>query len=124
MFALLVYVVIGTTLGVAAHPIVGRSIAWSVAAGLAGLLGALLGTWIARATSLPFTVEVGGQPFHLASALVGGLLLFGYCISAQVLVSAAPAGTASASAARTSLDVLTVPVRVTSPPRSTVTSIR
>lgn len=91
MFALLVYVVMGATLGAAAHPIVGRSLAWSVAAGLAGSLGALLGTWIARATSLPFTVEVGGQPFPLVSAMVGGLLLFGYCISAQVLVSSHPA---------------------------------
>ncbi len=87
MFALLVYVAIGAMLGVAARPIVGGSTAWSLASGFAGFLGAVLGASIARATSLPYTVQVDGQPFPLLFAMVGGLLLFGYCISAQVVVS-------------------------------------
>lgn len=91
MLAVLVFVIIGATLGAAARPIVGGSNAWSIASGLAGLLGAMLGTWIARATSLPFDVEVGGQPFPLFSAMLGGLLLFGYCIAAQVVVTNRPA---------------------------------
>jgi uncharacterized membrane protein YeaQ/YmgE (transglycosylase-associated protein family) len=91
LFALVVYVVLGATLGAAAFPVFGGSKAWSAAAALAGFLGALLGAWIARATSLPYTIHVDGQPFPLLWAFVGALLLVGYCITAQVVVSSRPA---------------------------------
>jgi len=42
-----------------------------------GFIGALVGTWLARAIGLPelLMVNVGGQPFPIVWAIVGSALL-------------------------------------------------
>jgi len=41
-----------------------------------GFIGALLGTWLARALGLPelFSIQIGGQPFPVIWSIIGGAL--------------------------------------------------
>ncbi len=41
-----------------------------------GFIGALLGTWMARASGLPelFTVQIGGEDFPIIWSIIGGAL--------------------------------------------------
>ena len=41
-----------------------------------GFIGAVLGTWMARASGLPelFTVQIGGEDFPIIWSIIGGAL--------------------------------------------------
>lgn len=74
--ALLVLIVIAAVCGA-----IGKALAGSVRGGLLvsivlGLVGSLLGPWVARQLHLPepFMITIGGQPFPILWSIIGAAL--------------------------------------------------
>jgi len=70
---LLILIVIAAVCGAIGQAIAGYSLGGMVITTVVGFIGALLGTWMARAVGLPelLMVNVGGQPFPIVWAIVG-----------------------------------------------------
>ena len=74
---LIVYLIIGGVCGAIARTIAGGTAGGFVISLLVGFLGAFIGTWLAAQLHLPsiFTVTIGGHPFPVVWAIVGGIVL-------------------------------------------------
>jgi uncharacterized membrane protein YeaQ/YmgE (transglycosylase-associated protein family) len=70
---LLILLVIAAICGAIGQAIAGYSLGGMVITTIVGFIGALLGTWMARAIGLPelLMVNVGGQPFPIVWAIIG-----------------------------------------------------
>jgi uncharacterized membrane protein YeaQ/YmgE (transglycosylase-associated protein family) len=70
---LLILLVIAAICGAIGQAIAGYSLGGMVITTVVGFIGALLGTWLARAIGLPelLMVNVGGQPFPIVWAIIG-----------------------------------------------------
>jgi uncharacterized membrane protein YeaQ/YmgE (transglycosylase-associated protein family) len=70
---LLILVVIAAICGAIGQAIAGYTLGGMVITTVVGFIGALLGTWMARAIGLPelLMVNVGGQPFPIVWAIIG-----------------------------------------------------
>ena len=73
---LLILLVIAAICGAIGQAIAGYSLGGMVITTVVGFIGALLGTWLARAIGLPelLMVNVGGQPFPIVWAIIGSAL--------------------------------------------------
>jgi uncharacterized membrane protein YeaQ/YmgE (transglycosylase-associated protein family) len=73
---LLILLVIAAICGAIGQAIAGYSLGGMVITTVVGFIGALLGTWMARAIGLPelLMVNVGGQPFPIVWAIIGSAL--------------------------------------------------
>ncbi len=73
---LVVLLIVAGVCGSIAQAIVGVSRGGCLVSIALGFIGALLGTWLARAASLPelFTIDVGGQPFPIIWSIIGAAL--------------------------------------------------
>jgi uncharacterized membrane protein YeaQ/YmgE (transglycosylase-associated protein family) len=73
---LLILLVIAAICGAIGQAIAGYSLGGMVITTVVGFIGALLGTWIARALGLPelLMINVGGQPFPIVWAIIGSAL--------------------------------------------------
>jgi uncharacterized membrane protein YeaQ/YmgE (transglycosylase-associated protein family) len=73
---LIVLLVVAGVCGSVAQALVGVSRGGCLVSIALGFIGALLGTWIARAANLPelFTIDVGGQPFPIVWSIIGAAL--------------------------------------------------
>jgi uncharacterized membrane protein YeaQ/YmgE (transglycosylase-associated protein family) len=73
---LLILLVIAAICGAIGQAIAGYSLGGMVITTVVGFVGALLGTWVARAIGLPelLMVNVGGQPFPIVWAIIGSAL--------------------------------------------------
>jgi uncharacterized membrane protein YeaQ/YmgE (transglycosylase-associated protein family) len=73
---LLILLVIAAICGAIGQAIAGYSLGGMVITTVVGFIGALLGTWVARAIGLPelLMVNVGGQPFPIVWAIIGSAL--------------------------------------------------
>ena len=74
---LIFYLIIGGVCGAIARTIVGGTAGGFVVSLLVGFLGAFIGTWLAAQLHLPtiFSVTVGGRPFPVVWAIIGGVVL-------------------------------------------------
>jgi uncharacterized membrane protein YeaQ/YmgE (transglycosylase-associated protein family) len=65
--------------GSVAQALVGYSRGGCIVAIALGFIGALLGTWLARALGLPeiFAITVGSQPFPIIWSIIGAALFAG-----------------------------------------------
>lgn len=65
--------------GAVAQALVGYSRGGCLVAMALGFIGALLGTWIARALDLPefFVISLGGHPFPIIWSIIGAALFAG-----------------------------------------------
>ena len=74
---IIVYVVIAGVCGAIGGAIAGGTRGGFVVSVLLGLVGAFLGTWIARQFHLPaiWTVVIGGHPFPIVWSIVGAIIL-------------------------------------------------
>lgn len=72
----LILLVIAAICGAIGQALAGYSMGGFVVTIVVGFIGALLGTWLARATGLPelFTVNIGDQPFPIVWAIIGSAL--------------------------------------------------
>ncbi|MCC6456701.1 MAG: GlsB/YeaQ/YmgE family stress response membrane protein [Caldilineaceae bacterium] len=72
----IILVVIAAICGALGQAIAGYSLGGMVITTIVGFIGALLGTWLARAMGLPelLMVNVGGQPFPIIWAIIGSAL--------------------------------------------------
>jgi uncharacterized membrane protein YeaQ/YmgE (transglycosylase-associated protein family) len=70
---LLILLVIAAICGAIGQAIAGYSLGGMVITTVVGFIGALLGTWMARAVGLPelLMVNIGGQPFPIVWAIIG-----------------------------------------------------
>jgi uncharacterized membrane protein YeaQ/YmgE (transglycosylase-associated protein family) len=73
---LLILLVIAAICGAIGQAIAGYSLGGMVITTVVGFIGALLGTWVARAIGLPelLMINVGGQPFPIIWAIIGSAL--------------------------------------------------
>jgi uncharacterized membrane protein YeaQ/YmgE (transglycosylase-associated protein family) len=73
---LLILLVIAAICGAIGQAIAGYSLGGMVITTVVGFIGALLGTWLARAVGLPelLMINVGGQPFPIVWAIVGSAI--------------------------------------------------
>ena len=73
---LIILIVIAAICGAIGQAIAGYSLGGMVITTVVGFIGAFLGTWIARAVSLPelLMVNIGGQPFPIVWAIIGSAL--------------------------------------------------
>jgi uncharacterized membrane protein YeaQ/YmgE (transglycosylase-associated protein family) len=73
----LVLLLIAGICGAVAQAITGFSRGGCLASIGVGLIGALLGTWIARTAGLPelFTINVGGTAFPIVWSILGAVIL-------------------------------------------------
>jgi uncharacterized membrane protein YeaQ/YmgE (transglycosylase-associated protein family) len=73
---LLILLVIAAICGAIGQAIAGYSLGGMVITTVVGFIGALLGTWVARAIGLPelLMINVGGQPFPIVWAIIGSAL--------------------------------------------------
>lgn len=69
----LILLVIAALCGAIGQAIAGYSLGGMVITTVVGFIGALLGTWMARAVGLPelLMVNIGGQPFPIVWAILG-----------------------------------------------------
>jgi uncharacterized membrane protein YeaQ/YmgE (transglycosylase-associated protein family) len=76
---LLVLLLIAGIAGAIAEWIVGFSPGGFLVSIVVGVLGAFIGTWLARQLGLPdfFTLTIGGQPFPVVWSILGSILLVG-----------------------------------------------
>lgn len=72
----LILLVIAAICGAIGQAIAGYTLGGMVITTVVGFIGALLGTWIARAIGLPelLMINVGGQPFPIVWAIIGSAL--------------------------------------------------
>lgn len=72
----LILLLIAAICGGIAQAIVGFSRGGLLVAIAVGFIGALLGTWLQRATGAPefFIVEVGGTPVPIVWSIIGGVI--------------------------------------------------
>jgi uncharacterized membrane protein YeaQ/YmgE (transglycosylase-associated protein family) len=72
----LVLLLVAGICGALAQAMTGFSRGGCLASIALGFVGALLGTWLARALSLPelLTIEIGGQPFPIVWSVIGAAL--------------------------------------------------
>jgi uncharacterized membrane protein YeaQ/YmgE (transglycosylase-associated protein family) len=70
---LLILLVIAAICGAIGQAIAGYTLGGMVITTIVGFIGALLGTWMARAIGLPelLMINVGGQPFPIIWAIIG-----------------------------------------------------
>ena len=73
---LLVFLVIAAICGAIGNAIVGGNRGGCLVSTALGLIGALLGSWLARRLHLPelFIVKVGGNPFPILWSIIGSAL--------------------------------------------------
>jgi uncharacterized membrane protein YeaQ/YmgE (transglycosylase-associated protein family) len=74
---LIILVVIAAICGGLGQAIAGYSLGGWIITTIVGFIGALLGTWLARAVGLPelLMVNVGGHPFPIVWAIIGSAIL-------------------------------------------------
>jgi uncharacterized membrane protein YeaQ/YmgE (transglycosylase-associated protein family) len=72
----IILLVIAAICGALGQAIAGYSLGGMVITTIVGFIGALLGTWLARAMGLPelLMINVGGQPFPIVWAIIGSAL--------------------------------------------------
>jgi uncharacterized membrane protein YeaQ/YmgE (transglycosylase-associated protein family) len=72
----LILLVIAAICGAVGQALAGYSLGGMVITIVVGFIGALLGTWLARAIGLPelLMINVGGQPFPIVWAIIGSAL--------------------------------------------------
>ena len=72
----LILLVIAAICGAIGQALAGYSLGGMVISIVVGFIGALLGTWLARAIGLPelLMINVGGQPFPILWAIIGSAL--------------------------------------------------
>jgi uncharacterized membrane protein YeaQ/YmgE (transglycosylase-associated protein family) len=75
----LILVVIAALCGALGQALAGYSLGGWVITTIVGFIGAVLGTWMARAIGLPelLMINVGGQPFPIVWAIIGSAVLSG-----------------------------------------------
>lgn len=73
---LLVLLVVAAVAGAIGQAIAGYSLGGCLVSSAVGLIGALLGGWLAGALGLPelFVVSIGGWPFPVVWAIIGATL--------------------------------------------------
>jgi uncharacterized membrane protein YeaQ/YmgE (transglycosylase-associated protein family) len=76
LMGLLVLLLIAAVAGAIGQSIAGYSLGGCLVSAAVGLIGALLGGWLAGATGLPelFVVQIGGWPFPVVWAIIGATL--------------------------------------------------
>lgn len=76
MIEFLLLLLIAFICGALAQTLAGYSRGGCLATIALGFIGALLGTWLARATGLPeiFSISVGGKSFPIIWSIIGGAL--------------------------------------------------
>jgi uncharacterized membrane protein YeaQ/YmgE (transglycosylase-associated protein family) len=72
----LILLVIAAICGAVGQALAGYSLGGLLITIVVGFIGALLGTWLARALGLPelLMINVGGQPFPILWAIIGSAL--------------------------------------------------
>lgn len=72
----IILLVIAAICGAIGQALAGYSLGGFVISTVVGFIGALLGTWLARAIGLPelLMINVGGQPFPIIWAIIGSAL--------------------------------------------------
>ena len=77
--SLLVFLLIAAICGAIGNSIVGGGRSGCLVSTVLGLIGALLGSWIARRLHLPepLVVQVGGHPFPILWSIIGSALFVG-----------------------------------------------
>jgi uncharacterized membrane protein YeaQ/YmgE (transglycosylase-associated protein family) len=77
IWELLILLVIAAICGAIGQAIAGYSVGGFLVTIVVGFVGALIGTWLARATGLPelLTVNVGGEPFPIVWSIIGSIIL-------------------------------------------------
>lgn len=72
-----ILLVIAAICGALGQAIAGYSLGGLVITIVVGFIGALIGTWLARAIGLPelLMVNVGGEPFPIVWAIIGSAIL-------------------------------------------------
>lgn len=75
--AILLLLLIAAVCGAAGQALAGYSLGGCLASVGIGLLGALLGMWLAGALGLPefWTIEVGGKSFPIVWSIIGSMIL-------------------------------------------------
>ena len=75
--AILLLLLIAAVCGAAGQALAGYSLGGCLASIGIGLLGALLGMWLAGALGLPefWTIEVGGKSFPIVWSIIGSMIL-------------------------------------------------
>jgi uncharacterized membrane protein YeaQ/YmgE (transglycosylase-associated protein family) len=76
LMALLVLLLIAGIAGAIGQSIAGYSLGGCLVSAAVGLIGALLGGWLAASLGLPevLVLEIGGQPFPVVWAILGATL--------------------------------------------------
>ena len=79
LLELIVYVIIAAVCGAVARALAGGTRGGFIISVLVGFAGAFIGTWLARQLHLPelIVVAIGGHPFPIVWAIVGGIVLVG-----------------------------------------------
>lgn len=77
LVGLLLLILVGAVCGAIAQMIVGFSVGGFLASMVVGFLGALVGTWVARAIHLPslLAVNIEGYTIEVFWAILGAILL-------------------------------------------------
>jgi uncharacterized membrane protein YeaQ/YmgE (transglycosylase-associated protein family) len=77
LVGLLLLILVGAVCGAIAQMIVGFSVGGFLASMVVGFLGAVLGTWVARAIHLPslLAVSIEGYTIEVFWAILGSILL-------------------------------------------------
>lgn len=76
LFEVLILLLIAGICGALAQAFAGYSHGGCLVTIVLGFIGALVGTWLARATGLPelFSIQVGDQSFPIIWSIIGGAL--------------------------------------------------
>lgn len=79
LLGFLVLLLVAAICGAIAQAIVGYSVGGCLLSSVVGIVGALLGYWLAGVLALPlvFTVNIQGQPFPIIWSIVGASLFVG-----------------------------------------------
>ncbi len=77
LLEVVVYLVIAGACGAIGGAMAGGAPGGFIVSVLVGLVGAYLGTWVARAVHLPevLTVNIGGHPFPILWSILGAIIL-------------------------------------------------
>ena len=79
LWEFLVLLLVAGICGAIAQALAGLSRGGCLVSIALGFIGALLGTWLARAAGLPeiLTVDIGGRPFPIVWSIIGAALFMG-----------------------------------------------